>query len=450
MGTAMVLEGLGQSLRNALKKIAGASHVDEALIKDVVRDISRALLQADVNVHLALKITKGVERRALEEKPPPGMSPREHVVHIIYQELVKILGTPREIALKPQRILMVGLYGQGKTTTIGKLANHMHKRGLSVGLVAGDVHRPAAYDQLKQIGDQLRIPVFGIPGEKKAGLVVRKGLEHFADTNVVIVDSAGRHALDQDLIAEIKALAKIVKPEETILVLDAATGQQAGPQAKAFHEAAGVTAVVVTKLDGTAKGGGALSAVAETGAPIVFLGVGEHLDDLEPFDPPRFLSRLLGMGDLESLLEKAQDAIDEAEAEEVAKKMLSGKLDLNVFEKQLGMLGKMGSLDKLMAAFPGMAGKVKDQDMALQEVRLKKFKVILKSMTAEEKTDPKLIKGTRVLRIARGSGTHPRDVKELLKHFNMSRRAVKGIAGNRKMRKQLMKQLGASGLNLGE
>ncbi len=444
----MVLDGLGNALRNALKKIGSASHVDEALIKAVVVDIQRALLQADVEVQLALKLTKRLERRALEDKPPAGMSPREHVIHIIYEELVKILGKPRELPIKPSRILMVGLYGQGKTTTIWKLANYIHKRGLSVGFVAADVHRPAAYDQLKQLGDQLNLPVFGIAGEKRAGVVVRKGLEAFANTNVVIVDSAGRHALDADLIVEIKALAKLVNPDETILVLDASTGQQAGPQAKAFHAAVGVTAVIVTKLDGTAKGGGALSAVAATGAPIVFLGVGEHLEDLEKFEPPRFISRLLGMGDLESLLEKAQDAIDEAEAEELTKDMLSGKLDLNVFEKQLGMLGKMGSLDKVMAAFPGMAGRVKEEDMAVTQARLRKFKVILKSMTADEKKDPKLIKSSRVLRIARGSGTHPKDVKELLKHFNMSRKAIKGIAGNRKMRKQLMKQLGASRADL--
>lgn len=443
-----MLEGLGQSLRNALRKIAGASHVDAALVKDVVRDIQRALLQADVNVQLTLALTKSLERRALEEKPPAGMSPREHVIHIIYEELVKVLGKPREFPIKSGRILMVGLYGQGKTTTIGKLANYLHKRGLSVGLVAGDVHRPAAYDQLKQLGDQLSLPVFGMPGEGKAVKVVKAGLDHLEGTDVVIVDSAGRHALEDDLIAEIKALGKLVKPDETILVLDGATGQQAGPQAKAFHDAVGVTAVIVTKLDGTAKGGGALSAVAETGASIVFLGIGEHLDDLEPFEPPRFISRMLGMGDLESLLEKAQDAIDEEEAEELTKSMLSGKLDLHVFEKQLGMLGKMGSLERVMSAFPGMAGRVKDEDMAITKERLKKFKVILKSMTAEEKSDPKLVKASRVTRIARGSGTHPKDVKELLRHFNMSRKAIKGITGNRKMRKQLMKQLGASGLNL--
>ena len=444
----MVLEALGQSLRSALRKIAGASHVDPALVKDVVRDIQRALLQADVNVQMTRALTKEVERRALDEKPPAGMSPREHVIHIIYEELVKVLGKPREFALKPQRILMVGLYGQGKTTTIGKLARYVQKRGLSIGLVAGDVHRPAAIDQLEQIGAQLSVPVFAIRGEKDAIKVAKAGLARFAGTDVVIVDSAGRHALDPELIEEIRRLAKLVKPDETILVLDGATGQQAGPQAKAFHEAAGITAVIVTKLDGTAKGGGALSAVAETNAPILFLGVGEHLDDLEAFDPPRFLSRLLGMGDLESLLERAQEAIDEKEAEELTQKMLSGKFDLALFEKQLGMLGKMGSLDRLLSAFPGMAGRMKQDEVGVTQDRLRKFKIILQSMTGEEKREPKLIKASRVLRIARGSGTHPKDVKELLKHYNMSRRAVKGIAGNRKMRKQLMKQFQAGGFEL--
>lgn len=444
----MVLDALGSALRNALRKIAGASHVDPALVKDVVRDIQRALLQADVNVQLTLSITKEVERRALAEKPPAGMSPREHVIRIIYEELVKVLGKPREFALRPQRILMVGLYGQGKTTTIGKLALYIQKRGLSIGLVAADTHRPAAVDQLQQLGEQVQAPVFALPAEKDARKVVKKGIAAFADRDVVIVDSAGRHALDPGLIEEIKALSKLVKPDETILVLDAATGQQAGPQAKAFHEAVGVTAVVVTKLDGTAKGGGALSAVSETQAPILFIGTGEHLEDLEAFDPPRFLSRLLGMGDLEALLEKAEEVIDEEKAEELTKKVLSGKFDLNVMYEQLEMLGKMGRFDRFLTLFPGMAGRMKEEDLAATQQRLGKFKVILQSMTAEEKANPKLLKASRVTRIARGSGTHPREVKELLRHYNMSRKAIKGLAGNRKMRKQLMKQLQAGGFDL--
>src|SRR3990170_614752 len=309
----MVLEKLGSSLREALRKIAGASHIDEALIKEVVRDIQRALLQADVNVELALKITRRLEKRAFEERPPAGMSPREHVIRIIYEELVSILGGARDLPLTKHRILMVGLYGQGKTTTVGKLARFFRSKGLSVGVIAGDTHRPAAYDQLQQLADSIKVAFYGDRDGKDAPKVARAGLKALEGTDVVIVDSSGRHSLEADLIEEIKRVSKVVQPDETILVLDAATGQQAGPQAKAFHEAVGVTAVILTKLDGSAKGGGALSAV------------GEKIEDLEKFEPPRFISRLLGMGDLESLLEKAQESIDEEQAEQITKKLMTGK-----------------------------------------------------------------------------------------------------------------------------
>src|SRR2546427_514746 len=359
----MVLEKLGGSLREALRKIAGASYVDESLIKEIVRDIQRALIQADVNVQLALAITKQLQRRALEEKPPPGMSPREHVVRIIYEELVRILGTSPEVPLQKQRILLVGLYGQGKTTTAGELAKFFQKKRLSAGL-------------------------------------------------------------------------------------DATVGQQAGPQAKAFHDAVGITGVIVTKLDGTAKGGGALSAVAEVKAPIVFIGVGEKIDDLEKFEPPRFISRLLGMGDLETLLERAQEAIDAQKAEALTKKIMAGKFTLNEMYEQIEMLTDMGPMRKLASLIPGMGGKMKDADMESTQARLRRFKIIMDSMTDDEMKDPKLVKSSRVQRIARGAGVAPRDVKELLRNYEMSRKAIKGFAGNRKMRKQLMAQLEASGVDI--
>jgi signal recognition particle subunit SRP54 len=446
----MVLDKLGSSLRDVLRKIAGASHVDEALIKEIVRDIQRALLQADVNVELARRITRRLEKRAFEEKPPAGMSPREHVVRIIYEELVKILGEARELPITKQRILMVGLYGQGKTTTVGKLARYFQKKGLGVGVVAADTHRPAAYDQLQQLADSIKVGFYGDRGETNAVKVAKAGLKALEGTEVVIVDTSGRHALEGDLIEEIKAVSKVVQPNETILVLDAATGQQAGPQAKAFHEAVGVTSVILTKLDGSAKGGGALSAVAETKAPIVFVGVGEKIEDLEKFDPPRFISRLLGMGDLESLLEKAQDAIDEGAAEELAKKMMSGKFTLHEMYEQIEMLGKMGPAQKLLRMIPGVSDKMKDAELDSTQGKLRRFLTIMDSMTDSEMTDPKTVKSTRVTRIARGAGVTPRDVKELLKNYETSRKAIKGLAGNRKMRKQLMKQLDASGIDLGE
>jgi signal recognition particle subunit SRP54 len=445
----MVLEKLGDSLRAALRKIAGASYIDEALIKEIVRDIQRALIQADVNVQLSLAITKELQRRALNDSPPPGMSPREHVVRIIYEELVKILGLSREVPLQKQRILLVGLYGQGKTTTAGKLGKYFQKKGLSVGLVAADVHRPAAYDQLKQLSEQINSSFYGEPGEKDAVKIAKHGLNSLEAMDALIVDTSGRHALEPDLIKEIESVAKAVQANERLLVLDATVGQQAGPQAKAFHDAVQITGVIVTKLDGTAKGGGALSAVAEVKAPIVFIGVGEKIDDLEKFEPPRFISRLLGMGDLETLLEKAQEAIDAQKAEELTKKIMAGKFTLNEMYEQIDMLKGMGPMGKLAALIPGISGKMKDSEMEGTQKKLQRFKIIMDSMTDEEMTEPKLIKSSRVQRIARGAGVAPRDVKELLRHFEMSRKAIKGFAGNRKMRRQLLKQLEDSGVDVG-
>ncbi len=446
----MVLEGLGGALRDAIKKIANASHVDQKLVKDVVKDVQRALLQADVNVKLVLRMTKELEDRALTEKPPAGMSPREHVIRIVYEELVKILGKGKEIPAKPQRILMVGLYGQGKTTTSGKLAKDLHKRGMKVGLVAADVHRPAAYDQLTQLGAKLNVPVFGDPKEKSATKIAKRAMKEFDGYDVIIFDTSGRHSLEDGLIREIEDVAKTVDAEQKILVLDAQTGQQAGPQAKAFHDAVGLTGVIITKLDGTAKGGGALSAVAETGAPICYIGVGEHLEDLERFDPDRFISRMLGMGDLKSLIESASQVVDEEKAEEAARKMLSGKFSLKDMYDQMEMLQGMGPLKKITAMLPGFADKVKEEDMEATQERLQKFRVIMDSMTDEELEDPKLIKSSRVLRIARGSGTSPKDVKALIKQYNMSRKAMKGFMGNRKMRRQLMKQFKAADITAKE
>jgi signal recognition particle subunit SRP54 len=442
----MVLEGLGKSLRDVLKKIANASSIDESLVKEVTRDIQRALLQADVNVKLVLDLTKEVERRSLTEKPPAGMSQREHVVKIIYQELVAVVGQPKVIPLAKQRIMMVGLYGQGKTTTAGKLARYFHKKGLKVGLVAADVHRPAAYDQLKQIGDKIGVPVYGDPEIKNAPFIVTKGMKEFTNMDVVIIDTSGRHALESHLIEELKQVAEIVRPDERILVLDASTGQQAGPQAEAFNEAVGVTSVIVTKMDGTAKGGGALSAVARTKAPIVFIGTGEHLEDLEPFNNERFISRLLGMGDIQTLLEKAKETMTEEQALETTKKIMSGHFTLREMYDQMDMLTNMGPLKKLLSMLPGMPGLTDKIDVEESQRRLRSFKVVMDSMTEAEMNDPKLIKASRISRIAKGAGVDPKAVRDLLHQYNDSKKAVKGFMGNRKLRKQLMKQFESSDL----
>ena len=444
----MVLDALGDALRNTLRKIAGASHISPELIKELVRDIQRALLQSDVNVRLALELSKKIENRALDEKAPAGMTGREHVVRIVHQELVSALGEPRTLKLGAQKIMLVGLYGQGKTTTTGKLAKFFKKKGLNLGLIAADVHRPAAYDQLSQIGEQVQVPVFGSAENKDAGKVVKEGLKEFNDLDVIIVDTAGRHALDDDLIKEMKTVSDIVKPDEILLVLDATVGQQAGPQAQAFHESVGVSGVVLTKLDGSAKGGGALSAIAVTNAPIVFVGTGENLDNLEQLDPDRFISRLLGMGDLQTLLERAEEVIDAETAEESAKKMLSGKFTLIDMREQMEALTKMGPLGKVMEMVPGMSGMMKKGQVEETQNKLEKFKVLMNSMTKEELENPKIIKRSRINRIAKGSGSDPQEIRDLLKQYNQSRKMMSNLGGNRRMQQRMMKQFGKGDLKL--
>ncbi len=443
----MVLDTLGQGLRDAMKKIANAGYVDPALIKDVTRDIQRALIQSDVNVRLVLDLTKRIEKRALEERPAAGASNCEHVIKIVHDELVTLRGPPREIGLKRQTIMMVGLYGQGKTTTTGKLAKYFSSKGLKVALIAADVHRPAAMDQLEQIAKQVNVPIHLERGEKDAVKIARHGLEEFRKNyDVVIVDTAGRHKLDDDLIAEMKAIFEAVKPDEKFLVIDAAVGQQGGPQAKAFHDAVQVTGVIVTKLDGTAKGGGAMSAVAATQAPIVFIGTGEHLNELEKFDGTRFIGRLLGMGDLQSLLEKAQEAAEGTDPEKMARKIMTGKFTLTDMYQQMEMLGKMGPLKKVLGMLPGgMGGKLSEKQLEQSQRQLKRFKVMMDSMTQEELDNPAGIKSSRVQRIARGAGVEPKDVKELLAYYNKSKAMMKQFAGNRKMQRKLMQQLDFGG-----
>jgi len=439
----MVLDNLGDSLKRTIKKIANAVHVDAQLVKEVVRDIQRALLQSDVNVKLVLDLSKKIEQRALEEKPPAGMTNREHVIHIVYDELVHIVGASRELAIRKQVIMMVGLYGQGKTTSCGKLAIYFKRKGLRPALIAGDVHRPAAYEQLKQISEQVEALFYGDKNQKNAVKVIKNGLDKFKRTaDVIIVDTSGRHKLEDDLISEMKDIFKAIKPDEKLLVIDAAMGQQAGPQAKAFNDAIGITGIVLTKLDGTAKGGGALSAAAEVGAPIVFVGAGEHSADFEKFDPSGFISRLLGMGDIKSLLERAEESLKGKDAEKTARKMMSGKFNLNDMYEQMNMISGMGPLSKIAEMLPGgMSGKLKNVDMNETQDKLKRFRIIMDSMTNAERENPEVIQASRIKRIAKGAGVENKDVKEVLKYYNMTKRMMKGFSSDRKMRRNLMRQL---------
>jgi len=439
----MVLDDLGKSLKGTMQKIANAVTIDSKLVKEVVRDIQRALLQSDVNVKLVLQLSKKIEKRALKEKPPAGMSNREHIIRIVYDELVQILGESRELPIKKQIIMMVGLYGQGKTTSCSKLAIFFKKKGLRPAVIAGDVHRPAAYDQLKQLADKVEIPFYGDKNQSSAVKVVKEGIKKFKRTaDVIIVDTSGRHKLEEDLIDEMTDIFKATNPDEKLLVMDAAVGQQAGSQAKAFNDAVDITGIILTKLDGTAKGGGALSAAAEVDAPIVFIGTGEHATDFERFDPARFISRLLGMGDIKTLLEKAEESMKGKDAEKTARRMMSGKFTLHDMYDQMDMLSGMGPLNKISELLPGgFAGKMKDVDMDDTQDRLQRFRIIMDSMTDEEMENPQIIRASRVKRIARGAGVENKDVKELIKYYNMTKRMMKGFSSNRKMRKNLMKQL---------
>lgn len=446
---------MGRALHSALQKLTKATHVDERAIKELVRDIQRALLQADINVQIVLELTKRIEKRALEEKLPPGMTRKEHVIKIVYGELSTLMGRPAQLQLRPGQptvLLMVGLQGSGKTTSVAKLAAYFKKRGFRVGIICADTFRPGAYEQLSQLGEQVGIPLFGDPKVKDSVKLAKQGVEHFKREGfeLIVVDSAGRHRREEALMEEMQKIARTVKPDEVMLVVDGTLGQQARDQSAAFKAATNVGSILVTKLDGTAKGGGALSAVTATGAPIKFIGVGEHIEDLEPFVPERFVARLLGMGDIETLLRRIEEA---ARAEEIKpaemKAILAGKLTLRDVYEQLEMLGKMGPLKKLIQMVPGLGMAVPDEQMRVGEEKLKRFKVIMQSMTPEELENPKLLNASRVRRVARGSGTSEADVKELLRQYELMRKMIKTMVKGRvpkfgplgKLLKQMPKEM---------
>ena len=424
----MAIDRLGSSLYEALKKVFRASVVDEATVKELVRDLQRALLQADVNVQLVLAISKQIEERALKEKVPSGISRREHVIKVVYEELTRFVGDkPVPIKMEPGRkkiVMLVGIQGSGKTTHAAKLARYFQKRGLKPALICADTYRPGAFAQLQQLATRINVPVFGDSKAKDPVKVVNDGLKCFSDKDFVIVDTAGRHKEEQELIREMKNLERHVKPDEVIMVIDGTIGQQALIQAKAFHEATPIGAIIVTKLDGSARGGGALSAVAATGAPIKFIGTGEKIEDIEPFIPSRFVGRLLGMGDLETLLEKVHDAEIKV-PEKKAKAILSGKFTLTDMYEQFEAVKGMGPIKKIFKMLPGMSYDVPDEMLNTAEGRLEKWRVIIQSMRFEEKENPKILNSSRIRRVARGSGTSDKEVKELLKQYVMMRKMMK-------------------------
>ena len=438
----MALEGLKAGIFGAIGRLKGKRKLDEAEMKELSKSIRRALLEADFNVRQSKEITARLEERMIEEEPLPGINLQTHAMNIIYTELVRLLWPPREIRPHNQTILMVGLYGQGKTTTTAKLAEWWRRRhGVKVAVIEADVQRPGAYEQLKQLLADSSVEVYGEPDNKNAEEIVRNGLAKVGNADVVIVDTAGRDRLDDELQAELERIHKVANATERFLVIDAQVGQAAGPVAAGFHDLVGVSGVIVSKLDGTARGGGALSAVATTGAPIVFIGEGEKVADLEKFESDRFISRLLGMGDIRGLIDIAPESLDQEEAMRLTERMMSGRFTLNDMYKQMEMMSKIGTIDKIVSHLPssffGGLGAMDRKQKEEMQGNLERFRVIMDSMTEDEKNEPNILKAERIRRIARGSGVKEKNVRELLAQWNRSRKMMKGIKGNRKLRRQM-------------
>jgi signal recognition particle subunit SRP54 len=432
------MEGLSSSLRDTLKKLARANRIDEKTLNEVVRDIQRALLSADVNVALVQQLSKRIKERALKEELSGKLNPRQHVINIVYQELVALLGEPISVRLTHHAVILVGLQGSGKTTTTVKLARFFQKKGLKVAVICADTFRPGAFDQLSQLCARIGVPFYGELENKNAVEITAHGIAELKRYDVILVDTAGRHALESDLVLEMKAINEIANADERLLVLDSGIGQQASEQARAFNEAIGLTGVI--KLDGTAKGGGALSAVAEVGTGIAFIGTGETVDDFEKFEPDRFISRLLGMGDIKTLVEMIEEEppieMEEAEA------MLKGDFTLKDMYKQMEAIGKMGPLAKIVQMLPLGSLGVDIPDAALQSTKesLERFRVVMDSMTDEELEHPRIIRSSRIKRIARGSGVPSDNVRELLKYHKVMQRTLKGVRSQKDMQKFLRKQ----------
>ncbi|MFO7872510.1 MAG: signal recognition particle protein Srp54 [Candidatus Undinarchaeales archaeon] len=447
----MALEKLGKTLRKSLRRLARAGYIDEETLNETVKEIQRALLSADVNVKLVFKMSEKIKERADKEKPKAGLTQREHIVNIVYEELLNALGGEAEkLELKEKgqtKIMLVGLFGSGKTTTTAKLAKYFKKKGLKVAMIGTDVWRPAAFEQLKQLGEEANVDVFGDKDEKNPVKILKKALPKTEKHDVVIVDSAGRDALDKELGKELTKINKVVKPDEKILVLPADIGQKASEQATGFDEAIGIDGVILTKMDSSAKGGGALSACASVNVPIKFVGLGERIDDFEEFDPTKFISKMLGMGDLESLIKKTKEIFGDEQGKSMAESMMKGKFTLKDMYTQIQSMKKVGPLKKVMEMLPtgGMGMDISEDKLQLSQERIDKFTIIMDSMTPEELENPDKLGGSRVKRIAEGSGTEVEDVRALLKHYNMTKKMMKKFGKNKRNMKKLLKGMNFKG-----
>jgi signal recognition particle subunit SRP54 len=441
-----VFEGLAEKLQDTFRKLRGKGKLTEADVSAAMREVRLALLEADVNFKVVKDFVARVRERAIGQEVMQSLTPGQHVVKIVYEEMTNLMGGAQSrlnTSPKPPTIVMlVGLQGSGKTTTCGKLANLMRKQGRRPLLVAADIYRPAAIKQLQVLGAQLDIPVFTL-GQVNPVDIAQGALEYAFShgRDLVIIDTAGRLHINQELMDELKAVKSAVNPHEILLVVDSMTGQDAVNVAKSFHEQLGLDGVVLTKLDGDTRGGAALSVKAVTGCPIKFAGVGEKLDALEPFFPDRMASRILGMGDVLSLIEKAQSNLDAEKARELEKKIRKQEFTLEDFLEQLSQVKSMGPLDQILGMIPGMGGarELKKMQQEIDPKELSRVEAIINSMTPAERRRPEIINGSRRKRIALGSGTRVQDVNRLLKQFEEIRRMMKQLteAGFGKKKKGL-------------
>ncbi|MFA6213688.1 MAG: signal recognition particle receptor subunit alpha [Candidatus Micrarchaeia archaeon] len=434
---------LGRSLRQALSKFTGAPVADEKAVKALCRELQRVLISSDVNVRLVFDLTKRIENRALDANLPRGLSLREHVVKVVYEELSGMMGERYEPKISPKKILLLGLFGSGKTTAAGKIAHFYKSRGLSVGLISCDVDRPAAYEQLQQLAKQTGAAFYGIPGEKDVRKIIADAKVR-AKEDVLITDSAGRSAFDTELVAQLRTINEATSPDERFLVISADIGQVAGKQALEFHSAVGLTGVIITKLDGSGKGGGALSAVSSSGAKVAFIGTGEKMDALEPFDAQKFVGRLLGFPDIGALLEKVKKIADE----DNLPSEMEDKLTLRTFYEQLKAAKKLGPLSGVFSML-GAADLPSDM-VKTSEGKLKKYECIISSMTKQEREDAELVRKSRARmeRIAAGSGTKPEDVRELLTQFERVNSMFTSFKKNRGFRKKMEKMMKGANIDM--
>jgi signal recognition particle subunit SRP54 len=458
----MVLDNLGSSLRSTLNDLRGKSRLDKKDVEGIVKEIQRSLIQADVDIALVQELSDSIETRALEEEPPSGTSARDWVLRIVYEELVELLGESTDLPLESQTVLLAGLYGSGKTTTAAKMAWWFSKKGLRPAVIQTDTDRPGAYDQAKQMADNAEVDFYGDPDEEDPVTIAEEGLLETADADVQIVDTAGRDGLNEELIAQIERIEGAADPDRNLLVLDAAMGQSAKEQAQEFEDSIGIDGVVITKLDGTAKGGGALAAVDQTDSTIAFLGTGETVKDIERFEPSSFVSRLLGMGDLQQLAERVERAMEETQEEEDEdwdpEDMLEGDFTLKDMQRQMDAMNRMGPLGQVMDMIPGLGGGLMDQlpddAMDMTQERMQNYDIIMDSMTEEELTNPRVIGASRLKRISRGSGKPEDQVRELLEQHRMMERAIKQFQGMgegdmERMMQQMQQQGGPGGGGMG-